>query len=195
MDAETYMKHWEKNKVWTHLGWEKHQRRLRTCADLLARRPEPQRDYFADVGCAYGHSTEIMKKFMPATGRPLFWVGVDFSETAIALAKKFFPAGNWIYVRDPRGLGNPLYNGPPIHSFEGVVCSEVMEHVEDDKGLIAGLLGMCEKRLVLTTPIKKVSDPGHLRVYTEPMLHGLLDGVKHFIVKDEQFFYIVADLI
>jgi len=189
MDAEQYMKHWGKGNVWKHLSWDKHQRRLARCARYLAERPDPFRDYFADVGCAYGHSTLIMKKFMPVTGRGLYWAGVDFSPTAVAMAKKFFPDGNWFYFKNPQAM---TAGGP----FEGVVCSEVIEHAEDDQGLVKALLSITERRLVLTTPIKRVSDPGHLRVYDEATLGELLTGAKKAVIeRDDYFYYAIMDLV
>jgi len=167
MNAEEYItKHWVPNKIWTHLEWPKHQKRLRRCAGLV------EGETFADVGCACGHSTNIMAKFRVGS-----WCGIDFSETAVEMARKLFP--DLIF-------STQLEEGTV---FDSVVCSEVIEHVEDDKALVEQLLAVTRKRLVLTTPSMEVNDPGHLRLYTVPMLHEFATECKCRIVDEDGYYY------
>jgi len=185
MDAEKYITdHWLKNRVYTHLEWEKHQIRLRTCAEALPATPGAR---YIDVGCASGHSTAIMQRFRPGN-----WTGVDFSRSAIAAASKFFPTGmSFFYVPDPAHLGQ-------LGTFDGVVCSEVLEHAGDDRGLAQILLWTTGPggTLVATTPNKKISDPGHLRTYTEAQFRALFErpGVERQIEIQTkgQFFYLIV---
>lgn len=158
MDAETYITtHWIPKRIWTHLAWPRHQERLRRCAELM-----PAAGQVLDVGCACGHSTEIMRLFRPE----LSWFGADFSETAVERAKVRFPEMMFYFVSSPVSLGSMV-------GFEGIVCSEVLEHTPDDVALAEALLKITSDTLVLTTPVAKVSDPGHLRVYTAPDLERL----------------------
>lgn len=148
-------------------------RRLRTCADKM------EGETFADVGCAFGHSTEIMAKRHPGD-----WTGIDFSEAAIREAvKQFGQTWEFVYCPDVVALSqHPCF-------YDGVVCSEVIEHVEDDAALVTGLSLLTNKVLVVTTPCVEVGDPGHLRLYTEEMLRDLF-GPNAEIQKQGPFWYV-----
>jgi len=174
MKAKDYLEsHWIKNKIWTHLEWPKHQARFRACASYL----EGKR--FIDIGCGLGHSTNILKKFLPGD-----WSGLEFMESAIKKAKELFPDITFYYSKDFNFL-------PVCGAFDSAVCSEVIEHVENDKDLVSGLIEITKKILVITTPNKRINDPGHLRVYTEESLSKLFDGYNFKIIKDDIFFYVI----
>lgn len=175
MNAEQYItSHWRAKEVWTHLGWPRHVRRFdQICKRLIG-------ETCIDVGCAMGHSTAAMADLYPAR-----WFGVDLSLTAIAGARENFPNLTFFdasLMDDLIALGK----------FDSVVCSEVIEHVEDD-ALFAGTLQvMARKRLIITTPNKRVNDPGHLRVYTEDALLSLFPGATVEI--DDTFFYVTKEI-
>lgn len=174
MEAKDYLEsHWIKNKIWTHLEWPKHQDRFRACVSYL------EGERFIDIGCALGHSTNILKKFLPGN-----WSGLEFMQEAVDRAKELFPDISFYYSKDFNFL-------PTCGQFDGVVCSEVIEHVENDKALIEGLVNITKKTLVITTPNKRVNDPGHLRVYTEETLSELFDSHAFEIIRDGLFFYII----
>lgn len=154
------MQHWENNKVWTHLEWSRHQARLRACSEAC------EGAAFYDVGCAFGHSTAIMAGFKPGA-----WAGVDFSRVGINKAKELYPQTPFHYLQNINDL-------PSLPCVDSVVCSEVIEHVEDPALLVSGLKAIARKRVVLTTPSKRVSDPGHLRVYDLLSLSAVL-GEEH----------------
>lgn len=174
LSAEEYIvSHWQPRSVWTHLSRRKHRRRLRACAVRM------EGETFADVGCAFGHSTQIMSQHHPGD-----WTGIDFSKTAIGEAVKEF--GNTHRFAYCAGVDELLEH--PC-SYDGVVCSEVMEHVEDDEALVAGLSWITNKVLVVTTPCVEVGDPGHLRLYTEEMLRDLF-GPQAEILSSGPFWYV-----
>jgi 2-polyprenyl-3-methyl-5-hydroxy-6-metoxy-1,4-benzoquinol methylase len=174
MDAEKYSRHWMSRKIWTHLYWPKHQLRFKTVARYL------RGARCIDVGCATGHSTDILSKLYPAE-----WTGVDFSPTIIDQAVKFFPGRKFYYAASVEAMPDL------VGKFDSVVCSEVIEHVPDDQALINALLSITDQVLILTTPTKRVSDPGHLRIYTEASLAGLLRGAASFAIhRGEPFFYV-----
>lgn len=184
MDAEEYIaKHWIPRRVWTHLEWPRHQDRLRACSSFVAGAPGIQAtSRFLDVGCACGHSTSIMA-FFAGIGS---WAGVDFSQQAIAIARRLFPAFDFFYLREPALL-------PSIGRFDGVVCSEVIEHVEDDAGLAAALCAAAGRRLFVTTPRARVSDPGHRRVYTAATLSALFAPIPHSVRVAGNFLYLEGE--
>lgn len=174
MDAEHYIvEHWDKGGIWTHLSKARHQKRLKKCASYL------EGSRFLEVGCAFGHSTNYLKTFRPGD-----WTGIDFSETAIRRARELFPDIRFYYSKD--------FNFFPIcGKFDSVICSEVIEHVIDEKGLVLELIRVTEKLLVLTTPLKKVSDPGHIRVYNEVALSELFEPYNVEIERDYPLFYLI----
>jgi 2-polyprenyl-3-methyl-5-hydroxy-6-metoxy-1,4-benzoquinol methylase len=177
MNADKYMdEHWIKNKIWTHLDWERHKLRLKLCALHLG----DQGRRFIDVGCACGHSTAQLKRYRPGD-----WTGADFSHKGIELARKFFPGITFFFLH---GFGELTQLG----LFDGVVCSEVIEHVEDDAGLAEALMAITSCSLVVTTPTRSISDPGHLRLYNEKRLDGLFSGIPHEIKRYEPFFYLIG---
>lgn len=176
MDAEKYItEHWIPNDIAPHLLFAKHQERLRRCAEYL---PTDART-FADVGCACGHSTEIMTRHRPGA-----WTGIDFSRTAIENARPIFPAIRFEFQEIDEAWS-------PLGEFEGVVCSEVLEHVQNDQRFAENLIGLTRRTLVVTTPSRRVSDPGHLRVYTANALLRLFPNARidHFA----PFFYVVLE--
>ncbi|HMC88078.1 MAG TPA: class I SAM-dependent methyltransferase [Gemmataceae bacterium] len=59
------------------------------------------------------------------------YTGVDFSAAAISLAKKTAPQGRFI-VGDAHA--QELYTGL---SCDALICTEVLEHIEDDLGVVA----------------------------------------------------------
>jgi len=173
MDVDSYIKHYEKRKNWTHLEWPKHQARLRRCSSYL------EGWDFADVGCAFGYSTYYLSTFKPG-----YWTGIDFSKRAIKGASKNFPDIKFKFLDSIGDLGK-------LDSFDSVVCSGTIEHIEDDKALVKGLLEITQKKLVITTPCVPVVAVGHLRLYDEEMLTNLFSGLYYEISKDDYSWYVV----
>lgn len=182
MNADQYLDHWLRGKVWKHLLWPKHQERFRRIASCLEGKS------FLDAGCMFGHSTYHLSRFRPGD-----WSGVDFSSKVIDIARRVcaekYPNLTILPAVDFEGLSK-------MTKFDSVVCSEVIEHTEDDLGLIKALKKITKKILVLTTPCIRVSDPGHLRIYDEESIKALMEKalIRNFrIERSEQFFYIIAD--
>jgi len=188
MKASEYLTgHWNKNSIWTHLEWPKHQTRFKLIADYLIGKT------FCDVGCGLGHSTDILKRFKPGK-----WSGVEFYQPNVDEGIKLFEKIDFYYC-DESTLD--------IHSacgkrFDSVVCSEVIEHVERPVLLVMELLRITKKRLVITTPCVYVNDPGHLRIYTKEMIESIMKKCKvssYDIMKKikvngkEVFWYVVID--
>lgn len=180
MSAEQYtVSHWLRRNIWRHLRYDRHQKRFGKCASYL------MGTRFIDVGCATGHGTNLMKTLKPGD-----WSGLDLSETAIQRARKFFPTGiRFYHSKDFNFL-------PVCGKFDSVVCTEVIEHVADDEGLARGLIGITKRLLVLTTPSRRVGDPGHVRLYNAQALAELFaprEGENHDVQveHDHPFFYLI----
>jgi trans-aconitate methyltransferase len=176
MTAPEYLKGWKKNKVWTHLGWPKHQARLNWCADACVGQT------FADIGCALGHSTDIMRRRHPGA-----WVGVDFCEPIIIEARSLFPDIPFVYARNVADL-------PLLDKVATAVCSEVIEHVADERALLASLLEVATRRVVITTPHVDAKDPGHVRIHNDATIARLFDGLRYTIDKDAVFYKVIVEV-
>ena len=176
MNAEDYLKnHWITNEIWNNLSKKIHQERLKHCAQTMIG------ETFIDVGCGIGTSTNIMKGFRPGN-----WTGLDFYDKAIDMAKKEYPNINFISLKTISDIST-------LNQYDGVVCSEVIEHVENDIELVDVLYGLAKKIIIITTPNRRVNDPGHLRLYTMDSLEKLFKKLKNVTITSSQigFFYIV----
>lgn len=160
MDATDYMKHWSQRQVWTHYAWPKHQARFNILGELCI---GPRA---IDVGCCYGHSTEELAKRYRAE-----WAGLDFDAGAIMKAKELFPERAFYYAPD-----HHLFE--VCGTWDSVICSEVLEHIADDSHFVSALKSIVGSRLIISTPSQRVSDPGHLRVYTRASLQELFKDWK-----------------
>jgi 2-polyprenyl-3-methyl-5-hydroxy-6-metoxy-1,4-benzoquinol methylase len=172
MNADQYFDHWNGRGVWRNLKNPKHQRRF----DIMAARLVGKT--FADVGCGFGHSTAELEIRKPGE-----WTGIDFTERGVAKACEFFPERTFAFAPDFTALAGM---GP----FNGVVCSEVLEHVEEDQALATALLKITKVVLIISTPNRHVGDPGHLRIYTESALRTLFEAARVCsIIEDGPFFF------
>jgi 2-polyprenyl-3-methyl-5-hydroxy-6-metoxy-1,4-benzoquinol methylase len=118
-----------------------------------------------------------MKRRVPGT-----WLGIDMSKSAISKAAEIFPKEQFIFSEDLSDL---------TLDFDGVVCSEVIEHVEDDVLFVGNLINRTTNTLVVTTPNRHVDDPGHLRVYTKKSLLKLF-GSKGVSIESIDTFFVVT---
>jgi 2-polyprenyl-3-methyl-5-hydroxy-6-metoxy-1,4-benzoquinol methylase len=137
----------------THLLW-RHR--------ALLRRYSPERKRVLDFGCMDGIFTLRLQQLGGEA------VGYDISPAAIAQAKLFRgAAARPVFTTVPPGPGQ----------FDRIYCSEVLEHVEDDSGLIGELVGYLASggSVVGTTPVGEYFwDPDHKRLYDETNLKRVL---------------------
>ena len=137
----------------THLLW-RHR--------ALLRRYSPEGRRVLDFGCMDGVFTLRLQQLGGEA------VGYDISPAAIAQAKLFRgPAARPVFTTVPPGPGQ----------FDRIYCNEVLEHVEDDSGLIGELVGYLAPggSVVGTTPVGKYFwDPDHKRMYDEANLKRTL---------------------
>jgi 2-polyprenyl-3-methyl-5-hydroxy-6-metoxy-1,4-benzoquinol methylase len=137
----------------THLLW-RHR--------ALLRRYSPEGKRVLDFGCMDGVFTLRLQQLGGEA------VGYDISPAAIAQAKRFRgQAARPVFTTVPPGPGQ----------FDRIYCSEVLEHVEDDSGLIGELVGYLSPggSVVGSTPVGEyVWDPEHKRTYDEAMLRRAL---------------------
>ena len=137
----------------THLPWAQR---------ALLRRYSPEGRRVLDFGCMDGIFT---LKLQELGGQA---VGYDISPAAIAQAKRFRgQAARPVFTTVPPGPGQ----------FDRIYCQEVLEHVEDDAGLIGELVSYLASggSVVGTTPVgNNLENPEHNRLYDEALLRRAL---------------------
>jgi len=111
-----------------------------------------------DVGCGQGSLLlELMEEFPGIEPN-----GTDISSAAVELARRKVPQGKF-YVLD-------LVMDHVPRKFDLVICSEVVEHIEDDLSAMRNLCRMTGKYLVITTVQGRMrrfeaEEVGHVRNY------------------------------
>lgn len=175
LSADAYSDYYKSHKIWKNLTHPRHRRRFR---DIAA---ELRGSRFIDIGCVYGHSTSYLK-----ANKAGDWSGLDFSLSAIKQARALFS--------DIRFYYSPDFNLKPVcGQFDSVVCSEVLEHVEEDRILAQSLLEITKQRAIVTVPSRIVDDPGHIRQYDEHSLAALFPDSNLRIRKDMNFYFMVIN--
>jgi 2-polyprenyl-3-methyl-5-hydroxy-6-metoxy-1,4-benzoquinol methylase len=138
----------------THLLW-RHR--------ALLRRYSPEGKRVLDFGCMDGIFTLRLQQLGGEA------VGYDISPAAITQAKQFRgAAARPVFTTVPPGPGQ----------FDRIFCNEVLEHVEDDSGLIGELVGYLAPggSVVGTTPVGEYFwDADHKRLYDEVNLRRVLE--------------------
>jgi 2-polyprenyl-6-hydroxyphenyl methylase/3-demethylubiquinone-9 3-methyltransferase len=137
----------------THLPWG---------ARALLRRFPPETKRVLDFGCMDGVFTIRLQQLGGES------VGYDISPAAIEQAKRFRGA-------DARPVFTTVPPGPG--QFDLIYCNEILEHIEDDSGLIGELVGYLAPggSVVGTTPVGPfLSDADHKHVYDEALLRRAL---------------------
>lgn len=133
----------------THLFWGQR---------ALLRRYPPEGKRVLDFGCMDGVFTLRLQQLGGES------VGYDISPAAIDQAKQFRgSAARPVFTTVPPGPGQ----------FDRIYCSEVLEQVEDDSGLIGELVGYLAPggAVVGTTPVAPApSDADPKRLYDEALL-------------------------
>ena len=124
-----------------------------------------------DAGCGEGFVADFLARQDPN----LRLTGVDLSEEAIAYAQEHF--GERAQFRK-----GSLYKLPfSDNSFDAVVCSEVLEHLDDVDRAMAQLKRVARRHVLITVPrepyfqwlnnvgqLLRISpDPGHVNFWTK----------------------------
>lgn len=130
-----------------------------------------------DVGCGQGSLLqELMQEFPGIEPH-----GVDLSPSAVEFARKRVPQGEFSTL--------DLVTQTTGKQYDLLVCSEVLEHIEDDVAAMKNLRRMCKGHLVVTTVQGRMRkfEPeavGHVRNYERGELVAKLRAAGFDIVKD-----------
>jgi len=106
-----------------------------------------------DFGCGAGDSFPVYKKFFPKSNL----IGVDFSEEAIKLCKNRY--GNIAEFHTSNADGVP--------KSDVIICSNVLEHVDNDKEVLKKLSTKCKRLFIIVPYLEKPLSSEHIRTYDE----------------------------
>lgn len=106
-----------------------------------------------DLGCGPGQLAEFLAAQVPGIG----YTGVDFSGVAVSRARQRCPD----FLFEKRELPITQFAGLP--AFDTAVCTEVLEHVEADREILAAL--PTGTHIVATVP--NYDAFGHLRLFAD----------------------------
>lgn len=125
-----------------------------------------------DVGCGTGGN-------VAALAGDYRCLGIDASAEAIELARQRFPQLEFVHGFAPADIGDEFQRASLV------ILNDVLEHVEDDRGLLAELVGALAPgaHVLLTVP----ADPalwsphdvafGHFRRYRQPQFERVWEGL------------------
>jgi 2-polyprenyl-3-methyl-5-hydroxy-6-metoxy-1,4-benzoquinol methylase len=132
------------------------------CAGLGPRR-------VIDIGCGTGHLLRFLVDRLSTS--PELVVGVDHSSAGIDRARELLPTATW--------LVGDLYSLPPtLERFDLVLCTEVLEHLEEPARAVEILRRRCTSggRVAITVPDgAQDSWEGHVNFWDEDELRAFLD--------------------
>jgi len=108
---------------------------------LLKLISEKKVDSILDVGCGEGFTlNRLMTNKIGSK-----WEGIEYSKDAIVLGKKFYPE---VKIKQAS-----IYNLPyEDNSFDLVLCTEVLEHLENPDRALKELVRVSNKYLVISVP-------------------------------------------
>jgi 2-polyprenyl-3-methyl-5-hydroxy-6-metoxy-1,4-benzoquinol methylase len=132
--TDNYKKHTHKNPIQRLLLWNF----FRHLVSLTAAKKV---DSILDVGCGEGFTLNRLKE--QGIGKQL--EGLESSKDAIALGKKTYP--------DIKIVQGSIYQLPyKDNSFDLVLCTEVLEHLEKPQDALKELVRVSKQYLVISVP-------------------------------------------
>lgn len=104
-----------------------------------------------DLGCGPGQFAEFIAAHMPEVR----YTGLDFSSVAISQASRRCP--NYLFKK----MKLPTTNFLGLPSFDSVVCTEVLEHVENDREI----LSVIPIGTLIVASVPNFDSFGHVRLF------------------------------
>lgn len=132
-----------------------------------------------DFGCGTGN---LLNQLVSQFPQNIYW-GADTSDAGIEASKLLVPHASILKINLSKGKPSLAVS---LRSFDVVVCSEVIEHIEDDRQTLQFLISLLKPggSLILTVPSGPISKfdkfIGHSRHYSKRHLESLL-GESGFI--------------
>lgn len=153
------------NSSWSDEGWNdmvkyspvcRHTNRwVMKLINMLPEKPQT----IADIGCGNGKLLDYIRRQI----KGVKYFGTDLSDSGLAQCQRKFPDGIFAF-QDLSQISNPLPEAVDLG-----ICSEVIEHLENDSSALESLSLMC-RYLIITVPSGIVDEMaksmGHHRHYT-----------------------------
>jgi SAM-dependent methyltransferase len=134
MITDNYKKHTHKNPIQRLLLWNF----FRNLLSLVASKKV---DSILDVGCGEGFTLNRLKEY----GIGKYLEGVEQSKDAIELGRKTYP--------DIKIIKGSIYDLPyKDNSFNLVLCTEVLEHLDNPSKALKELVRVSSKYLIVSVP-------------------------------------------
>ena len=132
--TDNYKKHTHKNPIQRLLLWNF----FRHLVNLTASKKV---DSILDVGCGEGFTLNRLRE--KGIGKKL--EGLEYSKAAIELGKKIYP--------NIKIIPGSIYKLPyKDNSFDLVLCTEVLEHLDEPEIALKELIRVSKKYLVISVP-------------------------------------------
>lgn len=129
-----FVKHTSKNPIQKHLINNFY-------SSLISLAKALRSDSILDVGCGEGFTMDKLSKNQ--IGQKI--EGIEYSKDAIAFGKKLFP--NLIFKE------GSIYKLPyKDNSFDLVICTEVLEHLEEPTKALKEILRISKRYLIISVP-------------------------------------------
>lgn len=132
-----------------------------------------------DVGCGEGSLLNDLYGVQPAL-QPF---GVDLSESALARARQRMPGGEFASL--------DVANARLQRQFDLVVCTDVVEHIPDDRAALGNLAGMTGRYLVVSSLQGRMrgfeATVGHVRNYKPGELAAKIEATGLRVVRVVQW--------
>ncbi|WGD30034.1 methyltransferase [Ancylobacter sp. WKF20] len=121
-----------------------------------------------DVGCGQGSMLQSLMPLRPAAR----YTGIDFSEGALKVARERAPGAEF--------MAFDVLNGTLDRRHDLVLCTDVVEHIEDDVTAIRNIAAMTGKYLLVST-LQGTMRPyeykvGHYRNYAHGELQAKIEA-------------------
>lgn len=136
-------------------------------------------DSVLDVGCGEGFTLDRLQR--EKIGKS--YEGIEYEQSAVDLAKKLYPSLTF--------KQGDIYKLPyKSNSFDLVVCTEVLEHLENPKKAYRELIRVSKKYILLTVPnepfftiqrIGRLQNIIHLGAHPEHIQHWTLFAFTKFV--------------
>lgn len=136
-------------------------------------------DSVLDVGCGEGYTLARLQK--EKIGKT--YEGIEYDDTAVALAKKMNPK---MTIKQ-----GDIYKLPyKSNSFDLVICTEVLEHLENPKKAYRELIRVSKKYVLLSVPnepfftiqrIGRLQNVLHLGAHPEHIQHWTFSAFTKFV--------------
>ena len=123
-----------------------------------------------DVGCGQGSTTAMLAEMLPRANV----LGIDISDTGIAVAGRLHPSGNLTFIVDPHS------DRLQSRRYDLVTCFEVLEHIDDWSSMLRRICAASRRYVMLSFPTGRMRSyetaVGHVRNFERGEVERFMDS-------------------